>query len=531
MLPPHEQPDSLQIRCPSCGQRFKVGAELRDRTVECGSCEHRFRIDDDTILRAKKFYPGEKRDPRLDMFARVPHAPPVEPTIQRAAYAPEPSHASFEPPSPLRTMTGIVAVVGMISIALVLALGARHGGLLDGVATGNRLALAAFAGLAGGALLVYANPRGRKKAIGVSLLFLAGLLALPFVFDEASAPLGGNPSSPVAKVDSAKGADPKTPESTARIELTPLVEENARLAAAGNGTRAIGVWLRNLRESNQMLVRDYLVRGTGADIARSTMYARGTDEWLMVLSPLTGPVEKVAEVVGRLGRDGDATRIMSDLNVVQVNVDNALFVSGPLEKLQDKNDPAFYDLNRREMESIDPDRVSKAVKRLAEAEPKVYREDITRLLVQHGKDADAALLGNLARALSVWSPPGQSKATEVMEAGLKRVHAARVEPSRELVAFLVSRKVVSIAPVVDELWVNDATAWESLYGDLGPDIEPLILKRLPEAKPSQRQSAVRLLGRVGTSKSLAPIAALAETADPELKVIMERSMKAIRERN
>jgi len=66
--------DLLLIRCPSCGQRFKVGDDLRERTVECGGCEHRFRIIDEVIVRGKKFYPGERKDQRLNRFHRVPLA-------------------------------------------------------------------------------------------------------------------------------------------------------------------------------------------------------------------------------------------------------------------------------------------------------------------------------------------------------------------------------------------------------------------------------------------------------------------------
>ena len=61
----HSNPDSslLLIRCPSCGQRFKVGEDFRGRSVECGGCEHRFRIQDEVIVRGRKFYPGERSNP------------------------------------------------------------------------------------------------------------------------------------------------------------------------------------------------------------------------------------------------------------------------------------------------------------------------------------------------------------------------------------------------------------------------------------------------------------------------------------
>ncbi|MGC4016090.1 MAG: hypothetical protein QM755_16425 [Luteolibacter sp.] len=535
MLPPHEQPDHLQIRCPACGQRFNVGTDLRERTVECGSCEHRFRIDDDVIIRSRKFYPGERRDPRLDMFARVPHAPPVESRVQAVAYAPEPSRESFEPPSPLRTLTGIVAVIGMGLIALLLTLGARYGGALDGVDTPRRLMIAAFAGLVGGGMLLYANPRGRKKALAVALVFLAGLLSLPFICTAGSVPLE---SKRPATADQAPSASVKETSEAAklaalseRIVLAPLLTENSRLAADGGRGHAVGVWLRHLRESNRLLVRDYLIRVTGADVLNSNIFVRPDDEWLLVLSGPSISLDGVAQAAAKLGGDADAVRIHDKIGVVEVTVNNNIFVSGDFDKLQNKNDPAFYDLNRRELESIDPDRVLKAVKRLAEAEPKVYREDITRLLIQHTKGADAPLLGNLSKALSAWAVPDDQKSVVAVEAGLRQIRESKAVPPPEVVAFLVSRKAVSIAPILDELWAADPTSWEPLYGELGPVIEPLVLKHLADSKVFVRQSGIRLLGKTGSARSIAPISALANGADPETKVLIDRAVKAIQDRH
>ena len=75
MAEPDSTLNQLQIRCPNCGQRFKVSEDLRGKLVECGSCEQRFRVNDEVILRSRKFYPGEsKRDVSLDRFARAPLA-------------------------------------------------------------------------------------------------------------------------------------------------------------------------------------------------------------------------------------------------------------------------------------------------------------------------------------------------------------------------------------------------------------------------------------------------------------------------
>ena len=100
---PSSSPDDslLLIRCPSCGQRFKVGEDLRERTVECGGCEHRFRINDEVIVRGRKFYPSERKNPGLNRFHRIP-LPGGESMIgvQPVRYGNMPDPAVLEPASP-----------------------------------------------------------------------------------------------------------------------------------------------------------------------------------------------------------------------------------------------------------------------------------------------------------------------------------------------------------------------------------------------------------------------------------------------
>jgi len=528
MLPNQEDPEQLQIRCPSCGQRFKVGSDLRHRMVECGSCEHRFRIDDESILRTKKFYPGERRDPRLDGFARVPHAPVVPPNIRSVQYADEPPHESFEPPAPQRTMAALVGGIGLVFAALLLTLGAKRGGLLDGYEMPSRFALAGFAGLIGGSMIVYGNPRARKKALMFAVASCLMLLSLPLMFREGSVPLGYGVVAVAApkKVDTTKD---ETAEIAKLIGLDPLVQENSRLASGGGSSRAVGIWFRQLRVSNKFLVRDYMIRATGADPS-SSLYPRDGEDWLMVLSGVTDSIENIAEAASKVGHDRDSTRILPTISVIEVVVDNNLFVAGPADKLQDKSNPAFYELNLRELNSIDLERGRKAVKRLAEAEPKVYREDINRRLILLLKEADTPMLGDICHALETWSEPTDQRAVAAASAALEKLDLNSTIPPREMVAFLVSRKATNIAPILDKLWSIDATVWEQLYGELGECIEPLLLARFKGASLPVKHSAMRLLARVGGKASLPLINSAREGADAELRVLIERAETAIHSR-
>jgi hypothetical protein len=535
---PDSKPDDLLllIRCPACGQRFKVGEDLRNRTVECGGCEHRFRINDDVIVRGKKFYPGERRDARLDRFHRVPLAvaPPIM-GAQSVRYNEPPDPSSYEPAAPQRVIAGFIGVLLMSLVALLLMFGANRGGILDGMITSNRMIMAGFTGLLGTVLLLYANPRARRRAAAVGVVFSAGLIALPYFFTTGSVPLSARKTATAAFIDKPAtdpaGGSPMPAESKEMTELRkrigtdPIVEENLRLKQAGSTRRAIGLWLREMSEVNRYLIRDYVLRTTGAD-PESHFFPRGKGEFLMRVTGISLSLDEVAKLAAPLG---SVERIYKEIDVIEVKVNNDNFIEGPMEKLNDRTDPAFYDLNKRELESIDLARVEKAVKRLAEAEPKVYRSDITSQLITLLATPEVKFKGDICRALAVWSQqPGMASNAALRE--VRQLISQGVEVPTEMVKLIVGEKNPGVLPVLHDLWENKPQQWESLYGDVGAPAEQALLRRFPTAQGPLLYSVVRLLGRVGTSSSLPMLESALPEANPELRVLLEKSMRSIRER-
>ncbi len=522
----------LLIRCPSCGQRFKVAEDLRGRTVECGGCEHRFRIHDDVIVRGKKFYPGERRDARLNRFQRVPLA--VAPSVMgtpNMRYSEPPDPAIFEPAPPQRIVAGLVGVVGMVLMALLLMFGASRGGILDGMTTENRLLMAGFSGFLGTVLLVYANPRAHFKAFGVGALLSAGLAALPFVFTVGSVPLASRPVERLIPPEPLQlpqtppeqaAEDDEVSALRARIGTGPLVGEIERLAAEGSTRKAVGLWLRDLREQNRLLVKEFILRATGAD-PQSHYYPRGDGDFLMVVTGINQSLDEVAIIAAALGT---VEKIHQELSVIEIRVNNQNFIEGPIEKLNDRDDPAFYDLNKRELQSIDLQRVEKAVKRLAEAEPKIYRSDITRQLIALMGTPGVKFKGEICKALAVWSEqPGAAGGAALAEA--RNLLALKLPVPVEMITLLVKEKNPGVLPVIDELWNQSPNQWESHYGDIGPAAEATLLRRFPDTSGPKRQSTVRLLGRIGTADSLPILQAALAGADPELRVLLEKSKDSI----
>jgi hypothetical protein len=532
---PGPNPDDslLLIRCPSCGQRFKVGEDLRGRTVECGGCEHRFRINDDAIVRGRKFYPGQRKAPGLNRFQRVPLsvAPPVMGTpMVRYGEAPDPS--ILEPASPQQIIAGFIGGVGIVLMALLIILGANRGGALDGITTGNRMIMAGFAGALGTVLLIYANPKARAKAAGAGLLASICLIVLPIFFTAGSKPLASRDvkrNAPLVKPSAESGTVQESDlitELRQRIGTDPLAAEIERLAREGSTRHAVGLWLRGLQERNRFLIMDYILRTTGADL-QTHYYPRGNGDFLMVVTGISMSLDEVAKIATALG---SVERVLSEIAVIEVHVNNENFVEGPVEKLTDRNNPAFYDLNKRELESIDLERIERAVKRLSEAEPKIYRSDITNGLITLLGTPEVKFKDSICTALTTWADdPAQAAEAALKEASTLLANKAPI--SQEMISLIVKAKNPGVIPIIDALWDETPSHWERQYAEIGPSAEPVLLKRFPTTKGWQRQSAVRLLGKVGGTNSLPFLEAARKGADPELSVLLDKSIQAIRSRS
>ena len=524
-----DETPQLLIRCPSCGQRFKVGSELRERTVECGGCEQRFRITDEVILRTRKFYPGEHPQFLINRYQRVPIVAAVPDGLQTISYTDNADASSFEPVAPLRMIAGGAAVSGVVLIALLLFFGASHGGTLDGMPTANRLMMAGFTSVVATVLLFYANPRSRKSAFLFSLLCCGTLMPLPLVFTEGAtdAPnrktLASNDPTVRKRVPNAE--TDRITQLRLLIGTDPLIGQNAKLAREGSGKHAYGLWLRGLDESNKLLVRDYLLRAAEADPS-SHPYPRGQHDYLMVVSGVNMPIDKLADLAAPLG---ELSQIYQELDVIEIRVNNNNFVAGPVDKLADKEDPAFYELNKRELECIDLERVRAAVKRLGDAAPKLYRNDISRLLIALLREDGVDFKEDLCRALMRWADESNA-AAEAAEVALRKLMAVKKTIPREMIALLVKAKRVTIIPILNSLWLADSGTWEPYYVELGPPIEATLISQFKDLTGGLRNSTVHMLGNVGGSASLEVLNAARTGADPELLVRIETAEKAIRER-
>jgi hypothetical protein len=517
--------DNLNIRCPSCKQRFSVAAKLMNRMVECGACDSRFRINDDVIIRAKKIYPGERKTINPGRFQRLPlaAAPPVG--MQTVQYADFKHPEQLEPATPQQIIAGILGVAIMVLVALMLIFSGGSGGTFGAMTQTNKLIIAGFFSALGLALLVYANPKARVKAGFFGLLLAAGLMSLPFLF--TGAPIAAAPEIPgyTPPLEPLFPLDEEPDSLTAlrqRFTTKPLEAEQARLEQAGRTDKAYGIYLTNLVQRNIYTVRDYLIRETEAG-PTSHPYPRDKGNYLIVLTDVAMDISKVAEIAGRLGTMEETH---PEIGVIVVKVNNEQFTDGVGDKLNDRTDPDFYDLNRLELGSLDMDRVKRAVERLAGSEPAIYRTDISASLTQLLGKPGIRFRDEVARALLVWAEDTESAGRAALEV-LRQDVASGAPVSENVVALAAKGKIEEAIPSVHTLWIGNPMLWERYYAEFGTAIEPGVLEQLGTEEAPLRHSAIKLLEKVGTEASLPAMRKLAESQDPEVRVLAERAVEKI----
>ena len=496
--------------------------------VECGACEYRFRVDDQSVVRQKKFYPGERRDIGAGLFAKVPAKDLLAPAnLQTIEYADAPNIARFEPVPFGKILIGLIGGAMIVFVLLILVIGGSKGGMLDGVTTDRRFIIAAFAAMVGTIMIIYANPGTRLKAIVFSLLGTIALLLAPVYFKEGSRPM--TPGLP------GMGATETTPMKVndARKRIADLKEtvgygpmETALVGSEKNGS-AVGIWMKGLQESNSQVVRNYLLRVSKSS-EESHLYPRMNRSFFLVL---INPQLSLEEVAIKCASMGHVDQTEAELNLVVVTVDNSRFAERPIEKLTEKTNEAFYRSNLMELKCMDLKRINDALSRLATAEPIEFRDDIVNEMIQLLEVADLEMIKNLSATFQSWST-GKDGAPEAMLRVALKWHKTNHTLPVETLNFLTNWQLQEVYPILDEMWSKTPALLEEIYMKSGPLAEKYISKHLMEGGNSQRMSAARITGRVGSPESIEALKRAMEfKADVELVTSFQNAINAINTRN
>lgn len=525
----NESPPDLTIRCPSCRQRFNVADNLMNRMVECGGCSSRFRINDDVIIRSKKFYPGERKKADLSRFSRVPLATPSSVVnIETVSYQVFKHPEQLVPASPQRVIAGAFGVLLILVTALIFLFATGPSDLLSAISRDKKLIVAGFASFIGIVLLIYANPRARIKATFIAILLSAGLFSIPLFLKSELPKKLADPTTTDPNTEPVPQEEVKDPLNALglRFGTTPLENERQRLAAENYVGTAYGVYITNMSGRHKYIARDFLIREIGADLS-SHLFPRDGNNYLMVLNNVTKPLDDVAKIAGKMGRIDD---IHPEIGVVVVTVNNDLFKTVSLEQLSDKTSPAFYDLNLRELVCIDVDRIEHAVERLMDAEPSVFRADITSIMIDLLNKPGVKFHGSLSRALIKWAEDPKPAAVAGLTALQTSYISQNITPPDSLVTLVVNGGMKEAIPVIGSLWVKNPVIYENYLLCFGQDAELFTTEHLRANEPSLRYSAIKILGNIGTADSLPLLRELLDDTDTEIRVLAQRAIQQIEAR-
>jgi len=535
---------SIRIKCPSCAKEFNAGEDLKGRTVECGVCEEHFLVDEDVIVRQKKrHYPGEKRDSRLDQFSRAGTggrkanpSPPV--AFHTANYDKPPANFnSVMPMSPGKLIAVIMGVSVLLAAMYTLYLGSNPDGVLTDMLMNKRLILFGFIALVGSMLIIF-GAAGRFLIRGVLLaIVLAGGLVLltltrpvyetvpdEIAFADRENRVSGNEETTKSR-DTGASADQNLEDFKERIGFSPV--EKAMERAQASGGRVDSVLVLNLEESSKFMIGDYLTRATGLK-ERPACYTRQIrmndgsifDAGIFVLeNHRINPIE-LEEVCKNFGSvDKKASQPELNLLVVFLNTEGFNEISTDMQaRMIDANDALFYDLNYKELGSIDINRVKRAAARLAAAEPLMNRKKISIRLASLLKESrgEADFEKNVCQALKIFHERGDGTDSIInQEVSGQMVDFKTV--SKPVVELLISIGSDDALPVANAMWRSNPLIWESTVAQMGKKAQPILLNGLQSNDSMLQKSAARLIRSARLTSSLPALRSAASSASSDVR--------------
>ncbi len=515
------------------------------KTVECGSCEELFTINEDSIFtEKKKIYPGEDKKQKgrflnqlsRDSSSRTYTKEQTQPeSFQKANYAKASNFDKILPTSGGEKCAIIAGLFLLTFLTLFFFLGSGPGGVLQDVEMYQRLILAGFLGLLGSGLLIVGARAWRFVSVFISLLFLGGLAALIFL-------------NPVYKTPSSKGSSaqeiPKKSDSSNIAERSKNPEEELKqrvnyakiqevIDTAGNeGDGVIAIYVEQYRERYRPVLLSYFQRKFSLLKDQiPDVYSRNDDkDLLMIFTGIDLTFDDIAQHVELLG----STRTYPDLRLIELQLSSRHF-QDPTEKsfkqLTDPYHPNFSGANFQELGHIDLFRAKSAVERIdllpedvvLSYKPRIINE-LLRLL---GDDNDPELLSSIGHALMTWdggTPEIANQAGEIL------LNKGETEMPASLIEYLLKGKAPQAVALIDAQWAKNPIQWSSKYEALGRAGEDRLIYHLKSSPKKLQKSAVEILRKVGSSKSLSPLRALEASSDSDLKASLERAIDAIHKR-
>ncbi len=527
----------LRIKCPNCNQLFQVEEKFEGKMVECGTCDTRFKIDHEVMIQEKKrIYPGENKSELLDRISRSPAAaqPEQSVTFQTTQYTPNANASATIPATTGQMAAAAGGIFLLICVTLLFLFGSEPGGPLQDIHLIQRIVLGGFTCLIGAALLVFGAKSWRGKSILLALTLIGVVAALIFIQPIHQTP-GGQNYETNFELDQDKSSDeiiPKENETQMLKKKVGYEQIQRQIDEADHPESVVGVYLYPYEESHQSILTSYFNRKFQlSKIQIPSTYLRDSGQaLLMVFSDLSLSFDEALSHCELLG----SVTAHPEHHLLEVRLASSHFKEATNElyqKLTDSTNPEFSSANLSELRHVDFFRAKKAVERIdivsdpsgLSLKPEVSKE-LVRLLLENDDSDFGSDLGN---ALQTWAGTHSETAEKAGE-----IVASRLDTpiAKSLVDYLIEAKASQTPIIVDGLWARNPLNWSEQYEALGSLAEDRLLYHLKNSPLALKKSAVEILRKIGTKKSLPILRSAKNSDDVDFRITINRTIETIQSR-
>lgn len=534
--------EKIQIKCTSCGQKFAVSESYKNRMVECGACDHRFKVEGAALIRQKKkYYPGERASVNADSFAKVESdsipsqsQQTNELGFQPAQYENHPT--DFTPPlGTKRTFMVILGVALLILFLLIFFLGSRPNGILQNVDEQKRILLAGFITLLSAGLIIGADRR-KLRAILTVLILGGGLCAMPFLIPVEQTPIIVDGASIDSQPDD-KPEEKMQEEYTKKLEAykdgigyRKVVAERNKVK---NPEKVKAIVVRDIG-SHTDTICNYFKYELGLDIAPTSYTSnRQLDNRRVSLILLESDLstDEIREMTKKFGIPAEMSKLHRELDVVEVLVNENLLKNANTKQITDQANPNFFAANYSELSNISRDKQLDAIRRLARVKGSLgLRADIATKLASMITLKDHDKSNEAINALKLWALPEYKLDDKVKS--YAAILANRGNLEIPVMEYLIHKKVPGISDILAVQWLNSNghIVWDDLIKQAGSQGEEALIKALPKADSAHLKAACSALMRIGTKRSIPALTSALKGASKEDAKYLKTTIDEIQSR-
>ena len=221
---------------------------------------------------------------------------------------------------------------------------------------------------------------------------------------------------------------------------------------------------------------------------------------------------------------GTVTSVDEARRSITVQADPAKLPPLPKPEVDDPNSPDFYRQNLTDLGTYDRYRRCRAAKRLRKAEPKELRKEIAAALTRLLQEPYLLTRRYAAEALVGWGT------AEHVPALIHALNEKDADLRHRIMAVLATFKSEKVAQALAPMLATDRGQAVTSLRELGAVAEPAVLKLLENTDAQVRVEAVKILGKIGTARSIPALTAAAGSDDVHLAQAARSALEAIGQR-